>query len=286
MNKMESIEDKSKEVNPIKAYLDEIRRTPLLSAEEEVKLAKRIRKGDKRTRKRMIRANLRLVVSIAKRYLNYGLSLLDLIEEGNLGLMKAVERYDYRKGYRFSTYASWWIRQSITRALANQGKLVRIPIYMAELINKWRKVTAELSQELGRDPTSEEVAQRMEISVDKVRQIKEASSTPTSLDAEVGDEGVGQLLDLIQKKMGVPPDRAVSELIQHERIMYYLEKLSEREAKVLRLRFGFEDGVPRTLAEIGKRLRLTRERIRQIEASAIKELKALIESDEKKQSAK
>jgi len=265
--------------DPLKLYLREIRKTPLLTPEEEIELAKRIEQGDKEAREKMIRANLRLVVSIARRYAYLGMPLLDLVEEGNLGLIKAVEKYDYRKGYRFSTYASWWIRQSITRALANQGKLVRVPIYMTELLQKYKKVVNELTQSLGRAPRLREIAKAMKLPVEKVKELRRMSQVPASLDMPISDEGVGQLLDLIKPEGDLSTDKDIDEMIQRERVAHLVENLSPREATILKLRFGLEDGVPRTLEETGKYLGLTRERIRQIEAAALRKLRDLVRKE-------
>lgn len=278
-NFIESRIDDPAEADPVKLYLREIRRTPLLTPEEEIELAKQVRAGCEEARQRMIKANLRLVVSIARRYLYLGLPLLDLIEEGNLGLIKAVEKYDWSKGYRFSTYASWWIRQSITRALANQGKLVRVPIYMTELINRWRRVTQELAQKLGRNPTIEETADEMGIPPAKVKEIKEMSLVPTSLDMPISEHGVGQLIDLIHLDKKESTTAEVDRFIQHERVMHLVNMLPAREAETLRLRFGLEDCLPRTLEETGRQLGLTRERVRQIEAAAIRKLQELAQRE-------
>jgi len=268
------IEDPS-EADPVKLYLREIRQTALLTPEEEIELSKQIHAGSEEARDRMIKANLRLVVSIARRYLYLGLPLLDLVEEGNLGLIKAVEKYDWAKGYRFSTYASWWIRQSITRALANQGKLIRVPIYMTELINRWKRVSQELTQKLGRNPTNDEVAKAMDVPVDKVKEIREMSRIPASLDMPLSEYGVGQLIDLLHLNEHRNGTSEVDRFIQHERVMHLVSMLSQRESDTLRLRFGLEDGLQRTLEETGRELGLTRERVRQIEATAIRKLQEL-----------
>lgn len=264
------------ETDPIKQYLKEIRRTKLLTPEEEIELARRIREeNDEEARELMIRANLRLVVSIARRYLYLGLPLLDLVEEGNLGLIRAVEKFDYRKGYRFSTYASWWIRQSVTRAIANQSKLIRIPIYMLEIVNRYKRISAKLSQELGRKPTDAEVAKRMGISVAKVRQLKQLTITYASLETPLGEDGTGQLMDVIQVPDEGEENKGISKLIHREWAEHLLKLLPKREGAVLALRFGLDDGVPKTLEETGKRLSLTRERVRQIEALALNRLREL-----------
>ncbi len=264
----------------ITLYLKEIRSVSLLTPEEELKLAKKARRS-REARKRLIQANLRLVVSIAKRYLRLGLPLPDLIEEGNLGLMKASEKYDYRKGYRFSTYASWWIRQFITRALANQGKIIRLPLHMCETISRWRKVNQHLAQKLGRKPRVDEIAREMELSPDRVRKIEEVVTKPSYLDAPLDEEGVRQLIDLMGDEDALSPADEVADLIEHERIISLLSRLPQREAEALKLRFGLGDGISRTLEETGKELGVTRERVRQIEVSAKKKLKDLLLEEDK-----
>ncbi len=262
------------EVNSdLKRYLDEIRQTPLLKPEEERELARKVKKGDRDARERMIRSNLRLVVSIAKKYRHLGLSLLDLIEEGNIGLMKAVEKYDIRKKCKLGTYASWWIRQSVTRALANQGKLIRIPVYLTGLLSKSRKTARDLRQELKREPAVEEIAEKMSLPVEKVRFLLEISQTHNSLDMPLGEDGTGQLMDVIHDMSESSPVKRAERLVQHEMVMLQVNGLPEREATVLKLRFGLEDGIFRTLEEIGKEVNLTRERIRQIEGSALAKLR-------------
>ena len=262
------------EVNSdLKRYLDEIRQTPLLKPEEERELARKVKKGDKDARERMIRSNLRLVVSIAKRYRHLGLSLPDLIEEGNLGLMKAVEKYDVRRKCKLGTYASWWIRQSVTRALANQGKLIRIPVYLTGLLSKLRRTARDLRQELKREPTVEEIAEKMNLPAEKVRFLLEISQTHNSLDMPLGEDGSGQLMDVIHDMSESSPVKRAARLVQHEVVMVYINDLPEREATVLKLRFGLEDGIFRTLEEIGGEMKLTRERIRQIESSALAKMR-------------
>ncbi len=267
--------DGGRSIDPLQLYLREIRETPLLSPGEEIELARKIAKGDEQARKQMIKANLRLVVAIAKRDVHLGLVISDLIEEGNLGLMKAVERYDPEKGFRFSTYASWWIRQSITRALANQGKLIRIPIYMTELLQKYRRVSDEMQQQSKskEKPDMRQVAKQMKITVEKVYPLEELSLMPASLDMRLGDDGVGQLLDVVEDRLAVSPAREMERIIRQERVEGALAALREREAQVLRLRYGLQDGQPRTLEETGGQLGLTRERIRQIEVVALKKLR-------------
>ena len=258
--------------DPVRMYLREIGRVPLLTYEEEVALAKRVEKSDKKARERLINANLRLVVSIAKKYVNRGLTLLDLIEEGNIGLMRAVMKYDWRRGYKFSTYATWWIRQAITRAIADQARTIRIPVHMVETINKFNRLSRKLMQELGREPTHEEVALEMGVGVDKVREIIKVSQEPASLEAPVGEEEDSRLGDFIQDASASPTDQATQALLK-DHIREVLSSLSPREAKVLEYRFGLEDGKQRTLEEVGREFGVTRERIRQIEAKAIRKLR-------------
>ena len=262
-----SIED------PVRMYLKEIGKVPLLSAEEEIELAKRMELGDQEAKKRLAEANLRLVVSIAKRYVGRGMLFLDLIQEGNLGLIKAVEKFDYRKGYKFSTYATWWIRQAITRAIADQARTIRIPVHMVETINKLIRVSRQLLQELGREPTPEEIAAEMNMPVERVREILKISQEPVSLETPIGEEEDSHLGDFIQDdNVPVPADAAAFTLLK-EQLEVVLGTLTEREQKVLTLRFGLEDGRARTLEEVGKEFNVTRERIRQIEAKALRKLR-------------
>ena len=262
-----SIED------PVRMYLKEIGKVPLLSAEEEIELAKRMELGDQEAKKRLAEANLRLVVSIAKRYVGRGMLFLDLIQEGNLGLIKAVEKFDYRKGYKFSTYATWWIRQAITRAIADQARTIRIPVHMVETINKLIRVSRQLLQELGREPTPEEIAKEMDMPVERVREILKISQEPVSLETPIGEEEDSRLGDFIQDdNVPVPADAAAFTLLK-EQLEEVLGTLTEREQKVLTLRFGLEDGRARTLEEVGKEFNVTRERIRQIEAKALRKLR-------------
>jgi len=262
-----SIED------PVRMYLKEIGKVPLLSAEEEIELAKRMEEGDEDAKKRLAEANLRLVVSIAKRYVGRGMLFLDLIQEGNLGLIKAVEKFDYRKGYKFSTYATWWIRQAITRAIADQARTIRIPVHMVETINKLIRVSRQLLQELGREPTPEEIAEEMSLPVERVREILKISQEPVSLETPIGEEEDSHLGDFIQdENVPVPADAAAFTLLK-EQLVEVLGTLTEREQKVLRLRFGLDDGRARTLEEVGKEFNVTRERIRQIEAKALRKLR-------------
>ena len=259
--------------DPVRMYLKEIGKVPLLSAEEEMELAKRIEAGDDEAKKRLSEANLRLVVSIAKRHVGRGMQLLDLIQEGNLGLIKAVEKFDYRKGYKFSTYATWWIRQAITRAIAEQARTIRIPVHMVETINKLVRTSRQLLQELGREATPEEIAERMELPVEKVREVMKISMEPVSLETPIGEEEDSHLGDFIQDDhVPVPAEAAAFTMLQ-EQLEEVLSTLSERESKVLRLRFGLDDGRARTLEEVGKEFNVTRERIRQIEAKALRKLK-------------
>ena len=262
-----SIED------PVRMYLKEIGKVPLLSAEEEIELAKKMEQGDENAKKRLAEANLRLVVSIAKRYVGRGMLFLDLIQEGNLGLIKAVEKFDYRKGYKFSTYATWCIRQAITRAIADQARTIRIPVHMVETINKLIRVSRQLLQELGREPTPEEIAEEMDMPVDRVREILKISQEPVSLETPIGEEEDSHLGDFIQDdNVPVPADAAAFTLLK-EQLVEVLGTLTEREQKVLRLRFGLDDGRARTLEEVGKEFNVTRERIRQIEAKALRKLR-------------
>ena len=262
-----SIED------PVRMYLKEIGKVPLLSAEEEISLAQRMEEGDEEAKKRLAEANLRLVVSIAKRYVGRGMLFLDLIQEGNLGLIKAVEKFDYRKGNKFSTYATWWIRQAITRAIADQARTIRIPVHMVETINKLIRVSRQLLQELGREPTPEEIAEEMHMSVERVREILKISQEPVSLETPIGEEEDSHLGDFIQDdNVPVPADAAAFTMLK-EQLEEVLGTLTEREQKVLRLRFGLDDGRARTLEEVGKEFNVTRERIRQIEAKALRKLR-------------
>ncbi len=259
--------------DPVRMYLKEIGKVPLLTAEEEVELAKRIEKGDQEAKRRLAEANLRLVVSVAKRYVGRGMLFLDLIQEGNLGLIKAVEKFDYRKGYKFSTYATWWIRQAITRAIADQARTIRIPVHMVETINKLIRVSRQLLQELGREPLPEEIAEEMGIDEDRVREIMKIAQEPVSLETPIGEEEDSHLGDFIEDEDAVAPADAASFLLLKEQLKDVLETLTDREQKVLRLRFGLDDGRARTLEEVGKVFGVTRERIRQIEAKALRKLR-------------
>ena len=257
----------------VRMYLKEIGKVPLLTGAEERELAIRMEQGDEEAKKKLCESNLRLVVSIAKRYLNRGLSFLDLIQEGNLGLIKAVDKFDYTKGYKFSTYATWWIRQAITRSMADQARTIRIPVHMVETINKLIRISRQLLQELGREPTSEEIAKEMGITVEKVREIKKISQDPVSLETPIGEEEDSHLGDFIPDDDVPAPVEAAAYSMLKEQLMEVLDTLSDREKKVLMLRFGLEDGRPRTLEEVGKEFNVTRERIRQIEAKALRKLR-------------
>ena len=262
-----SIEDQ------VRMYLKEIGKVPLLSADEEVELAKRMAEGDEDAKKRLAEANLRLVVSIAKRYVGRGMLFLDLIQEGNLGLIKAVEKFDYHKGFKFSTYATWWIRQAITRAIADQARTIRIPVHMVETINKLIRVSRQLLQELGREPTPEEIAAELDMPVERVREILKISQEPVSLETPIGEEEDSHLGDFIQDDNVPVPAEAAAQTLLKEQLDEVLDTLTEREQKVLRLRFGMDDGRARTLEEVGKEFDVTRERIRQIEAKALRKLR-------------
>ena len=259
--------------DPIRMYLKEIGKVPLLSLEEEIELAKKIELGDEQAKTKLAEANLRLVVSIAKKYMGRGMSLLDLIQEGNLGLIKAVEKFDYRKGYKFSTYATWWIRQAITRSIADQARTIRIPVHMVETINKVIRVSRQLLQDLGREPLVEEIAKELKMPVSKVNEVIKISQEPVSLEAPVGEEEDSHLGDFIQDDNKMQPVEEASYTLLKEQLLEVLSTLTDREAKVLIMRFGLEDGRPRTLEEVGKEFDVTRERIRQIEAKALRKLR-------------
>ncbi len=259
--------------DPVRMYLKDIGKIPLLTMDEEIEVAKRIELGDEEAKKRLAEANLRLVVSIAKRYVGRGMQFLDLIQEGNLGLIKAVEKFDYTKGYKFSTYATWWIRQAITRAIADQARTIRIPVHMVETINRLIRTSRQLLQELGREPQPEEIAERMEMPVDRVREIMKISQEPVSLETPIGEEEDSHLGDFLpDDHVAVPVDAATYTLL-HEQLLEVLDTLTDREQKVLKLRFGLDDGRARTLEEVGKEFNVTRERIRQIEAKALRKLR-------------
>lgn len=262
-----SIED------PVRMYLKEIGKVSLLTADEEIELAQRMEKGDENAKKRLAEANLRLVVSIAKRYVGRGMLFLDLIQEGNLGLIKAVEKFDYRKGYKFSTYATWWIRQAITRGIADTGRTIRVPVHMVETINKTLRMTRTLLQELGREPTAEEVAERLNVPVGRVREVLKISRDPVSLDTPIGEEDDSHLGDFIEDDSALSPADSAAFSMLREELGTALESLTDRERQVVKLRFGLEDGRARTLEEVGKEFNVTRERIRQIEAKALRKLR-------------
>lgn len=265
-----------KEINmddPVKMYLKDIGRVTLLSSEEEIELAKKMEEGDKTAKMRLSEANLRLVVSIAKRYVGRGMSFLDLIQEGNLGLMKAVEKFDYRKGYKFSTYATWWIRQAITRAIADQARTIRIPVHMVETINRQVRVSRMLLQKLGREPSPSEIAEEMQISVSKVMEIQKIAQDPVSLETPIGEEEDSHIGDFLEDESAIAPSDTVAFNMLKEQLISVLDTLTPREEKVLRLRYGLDDGRPRTLEEVGKEFNVTRERIRQIEAKALRKLR-------------
>ena len=269
-------------MDPIKAYLKDIRPIPLLNAEGEIDLARRIQKGDREARNIMIRSNLRLVISIAKRYTNIGLSFSDLVEEGNIGLMRAVEKFNPKRGYRFSTYASWWIKQAIMRALSNQGKTIRIPVYVYDLISKWRKVRDGLMQQLNRVPTRREIAKVMQVPVHKIKEIENIVGRPGSLNAPVSLDSTAELIDLIQDDATHSPEKKMGESLREERIHSILETLDERERKILILRFGLEGQGQHTLEEVAQHFGITRERIRQIEVVALKKIRDRFEQESEK----
>src|SRR6056297_3640319 len=259
--------------DPVRMYLKEIGKVDLLTAEEEVDLAKRMEQGDMEAKRQLVEANLRLVVSIAKKYVGRGMLFLDLIQEGNMGLMKAVEKFDYTKGYKFSTYATWWIRQAITRSIADQARTIRIPVHMVETINKLIRVSRQLLQEKGREPTPEEIGEEMGLTAKKVREIKKISQEPVSLETPIGEEEDSHLVDFIEDEDAPAPASAASYILLKEQLDDVLDTLTDREKRVLELRFGIEDGRPRTLEEVGKEFGVTRERIRQIEAKALRKLR-------------
>ncbi len=259
--------------DPVKMYLKDIGRVPLLSADDEIELARRMQEGDEEAKKKLSEANLRLVVSIAKRYVGRGMLFLDLIQEGNLGLMKAVEKFDYQKGFKFSTYATWWIRQAITRAIADQARTIRIPVHMVETINKLTRVSRILLQKYGREPTPAEIAREMNISEERVREIQKIAQDPVSLETPIGEEEDSHLGDFIEDETTTTPSDSVSTTMLKETLLSVLNSLTPREEKVLRLRYGVDDGRPRTLEEVGREFNVTRERIRQIEAKALRKLR-------------
>ncbi|MCX5696055.1 MAG: sigma-70 family RNA polymerase sigma factor [Candidatus Omnitrophica bacterium] len=262
----------------LRTYLKEIRDIPLLTASEEISLSKKIKRGDEQARKQMIQANLRLVINIAKRYMRLGTPFLDLIEEGNLGLMKAVEKFDHRKGFRFSTYAAWWIKQGITRSLSEQGKMIRVPVYMNDMITKWRKTKERMSQKSKRLPSDDEIAKKLKIPQDKVTQINFWMSTSTSsLEAPIGEDSEGKVSDLIEDTTSLQPDSEIEHLLDKERVENLLEIMNDREREILDMRFGLADKKPHTLAEVAKKLGVSRERIRQIEETALMKIRKFVE---------
>ncbi len=265
----------------LKIYLKEVKTTPLLSASQEIDLGKKVQKGDEKARKAMICANLRLVINIAKRYMYLGIPFLDLVEEGNLGLMRAVDKFNPTKGFRFSTYAAWWIRQSITRSISEQGKMVRVPVYMSELIAKWKKTKESLSQRNKCVPSDEQIAKKLKLSKDKVEQINYwLSASTSSLDAPIGDEEDSQVMDLLVNENSVSPDHEITQAMERERVEGLLEIMSDREREVLDLRFGLANGKPQTLAEVADKLGVSRERVRQIEEEALKKLRKYVKQQE------
>lgn len=272
-------------MDPIKAYLKDVRKIPLLTAAEEVELSRRVRKGDKDARERMIKSNLRLVISIAKRYINLGVPLSDLIEEGNIGLMKSIEKFDPERGFRFSTYAAWWIKQGISRAVIDQGKMIRVPVYMNEEILKYKKVVEGLTHKLRRKPLISEIAKKLTVTSEKVRELEKAIAKMSSLDAPIGEDGDGQVKDIIEDDSFISADENLEIFFNKERAQNFLDMLNERERKILDLRYGLTDGNTRTLAEIAKELGVSRERVRQLEVATIKKIRQLIKQDKQKKDA-
>ncbi|MBN1793827.1 MAG: sigma-70 family RNA polymerase sigma factor [Candidatus Omnitrophica bacterium] len=266
--------------DPIKLYLKDIKNIPLLTPEEEVELSRKALRGDEEARTRMIRSNLRLVINIAKKYAKYGVPLMDLIEEGNLGLIKAVSKYNPEKGYRFSTYAAWWIKQYVTRAIANQAKTIRVPVYMTELMQRCKKTTERLTQRLGRKPKVKEIAKEMGVDPEKVREIRRVVRRPASLDAPVGEDGTSEFIDIVEDQSIASPGEELAVFLQRERLDQLLELMDVREKRILELRFGLEDGEGKTLGETAKHFGITRERVRQIELQALKKLRKIVEEEE------
>lgn len=267
----------------IRTYLKEIKHIPLLTPEEELELTKKVKQGNKLARKKMIRSNLRLVINIAKRYIHFGIPLMDLIEEGNIGLMRAVDKFNPKRGFRFSTYASWWIRQAITRAISEQGKLIRVPVYMNEKIIKRKRTTNDLKQKLGRDPTSKEIGKKMRISASQVDDIGKWVFKTGSLEAPIGEGEDGKIIDLLENTQSPSPDEEVTLLLKQEKISSLLDKITDKEKKVLTMRFGLQDGKSMTLAEVAKKLKVSRERIRQIEEKSLLKLKGLLSAENKEE---
>ncbi len=268
-------------MDPVKAYLKDIRHIPLLTAKSELELAKRVKKGEKEARSEMIRSNLRLVISIAKRYMNLGIPFSDLIEEGNIGLMRAVDKFEPSKGFRFSTYAAWWIKQGVSRAIIDQGKMIRIPVYMNEEILKCKKVTEALTHKLKRKPQAGEVAKKLQVGVDKVRELNNWITKMSSLEAPIGEDNEGQVKDIIEDESMAAPDEELEGFFNKERAVDLLKLMTERERKILDLRFGISDGNTRTLADIAKKMGVSRERIRQVEAATLKKLRRVIKQQER-----
>jgi len=264
----------------IKTYLKEIRHIPLLKAKEEIELSKKIKKGDKEARQKMINSNLRLVINIAKKYMNFGIPLMDLIEEGNIGLMRAVDKFNPEKGFRFSTYAAWWIKQSITRAIIEQGKIIRIPVYMSEAISKWKKTSDKLTAKLKRKPSIQEIAKKMKVSIAKIRDPHKWMTKMSSLEAPIGEDKEGQVKDLIEDESLAAPNEELERFLDHERIMDLLSVMNKKQRQVLNLRFGLTDGKSHTLAEIAKKLGVSRERVRQIEEVSLKKLRKFLTDQE------
>ena len=265
----------------LKAYLKDIRNIPLLTPKEELEVAKKVKRGDKEARKQMIRANLRIVINIAKRYAYFGLPLMDLIEEGNMGLMRAVDKFNPHKGFRFSTYSAWWIRQAIGRAISDQSRLIRLPVYMGETIYKWKKANESLSQKLGRLPNDDELAKAMKVTVKKLKQVSSWVSKTSSLEAPIGEEGEDKVRDMVEDTNAESPQEKISKVMDKERISGLLDHMTERERRILDLRFGLQDEKQHTLAQIAKKLKVSRERIRQIEKVALKKLRKLVSAQEK-----
>ncbi len=263
--------------DPIKAYLKDVRPIALLTPQQEIDLAKRIKKGDQSAREQMIRANLRLVISIAKRYVNLGVALSDLIEEGNIGLMKSVEKFDPNRGFRFSTYAAWWIKQGISRAIIDQGKMIRVPVYLNEEIVKYKKMVEKLTHKLKRKPSAAEVAKRLKVTVEKIHELENSIAKMSSLDAPIGEDGDAHVKDMLEDENVASPDSEIEKFFNQERAKGFLEMLNERERQILELRYGITDGDTRTLAEIAKILGVSRERVRQIEAATIKKIRTILE---------
>ena len=267
-------------MDPIKAYLKDVRKIPLLTAQEEIDLARLAQKGDKAARDRMIRSNLRLVISIAKRYMNLGVPLSDLIEEGNIGLMKSIEKFDPEKGFRFSTYSAWWIKQGISRAIIDQGKMIRVPVYMNEEILKYKKAVEQLTHKLKRKPRLSEIARKLHTTIDKIRELDRAIARMSSLDAPIGEDGESQVKDIIEDQSSISPDEQLEVFFNRERAQSYLDMLNDRERKILTMRYGIQDGKTYTLAQIAKKIGVSRERVRQIEAATIKKIQMLIKKQQ------